>query len=84
MAAYNTPGYYNRKGTGYDAKFAYNHIQNDPMLLWLLEAAGLDKGTLTAARSAAVAGKTNGQKAAAVRKHAPWDSAVELLWPVDA
>lgn len=81
LAQYDTPGAYDRKGTGYDAKFAYNHVQNRQMLLWLLEVAGLDKATLAAARVAAEQGKTAGQSASAVRKHVPWERAVELIWP---
>jgi hypothetical protein len=81
LREYDTPGYYNRKGTGYDAKFAYNHMLNHEMLLWLLEAAGLDKETLAAARTAADHAKSAAQKAGSVRKHVPWKRAVEVLWP---
>jgi len=71
LAQYDTPGHYDRKGTGYDVKFANNRVQNHQMLLWPLEVAGLDEATLAAARVASEQGKTAGQRAGAVRKHDP-------------
>jgi hypothetical protein len=81
LKEYDTPGYYGRKGSGYDARFAYTHMQNHQMLIWLLAAAGLEAPTLTKAATAAEAAKTMAAKAAAVRRIVPWDRAVELLWP---
>lgn len=81
LKQYHTPGYYGRKGSGYDARFAYMHVQNHQMLIWLLGAAGLDAPTLVRAAAAAVQGSTMAQKAAAVRKLVPWERAFDLLWP---
>jgi hypothetical protein len=81
LSGYDGPGAYNRKGSGYDAKFAYNHVQNHLMLLWLVGAAGLEKPKLARAAAAAEQVKTMAQKAAAVRRIVPWSRAVELLWP---
>lgn len=81
LSQYDTPGYYDRKGSGYDAKFAYNHVQNHQMLIWLLAAAGLDAPTLSRAGADAEQGKTMAQRAAAVRKRVPWEHAFGLLWP---
>lgn len=81
LEQYDTPGFYNRKGSGYDAKFAYNHVQNHQMLIWLLSAAGLEAPTVSRAGAAAEQGKTMAQKAAAVRKLVPWERAFQLLWP---
>ena len=81
LSQYDTPGYYERKGTGYDARFSYNHVQNHQMLIWLVSAAGLDAPTVSRAAAAAEQGKTMAQRAAAVRKLVPWSKVVELLWP---
>ena len=81
LSEYDSPGYYNRKGTGYDARYAYTHVQNHQMLIWLLAAGGLETPILVRAAAAADAAKTMSAKAAAVRKLAPWERAVELLWP---
>lgn len=78
LSQYDTPGAYDRKGTGYEAKFAYNHVKNHQMLIWLLGATGLETPTLSRAAAAAEQGNTMAQKAAAVRKLVPWDRAVEL------
>jgi hypothetical protein len=78
---YGGPGYYGRTGTGYNARFAYTHVQNHQMLIWLLSAAGLEAPTVTRAAAAAEAAKTMSAKAAAVRKLVPWNRVVELLWP---
>lgn len=82
LAKYDTPGHYKRSGTGYDARFAYNHVQNHHMLLWLIGAGGIETPTLSRAAAAAEQGKSMAQKAAAVRKLVPWNRAVELLWPI--
>lgn len=84
LAEYHTPGFYGRTGTGYDAKYAYNHVQNHQMLIWLLAAAGLEAPTLVEAAAAAHASRSMAQKAAAVRRLVPWQRARELLWPTGA
>ena len=84
LSEYDKPGYYDRKGTGYDARFAYNHVQTHQVLIWLLGAAGLEAPKLVEAAAAADVAKSMAQKAASVRKLVPWERAVELLWPNDA
>lgn len=42
LREYDGPGAYGRMaGTQRDARFAYNHIVEPKMLLWLIEAAGV-------------------------------------------
>lgn len=49
---YGGPGAYGRKGgAGRDAEFAYNHIVNFQMLLWLIKAAGLPPATVRKAHA---------------------------------
>src|SRR6266568_1474255 len=53
LRAYHGPGAYGRQTTKTrDAKFAYNHIMEPRMLLWLVEAAGVKSELVTAARRA--------------------------------
>ena len=71
---YHGPGGYGRKSaTRRDAEFAYNHIVNYLMLLWIIEAAGVDPKLVKTARRNSATGKTLQQKAAAVRNIVPWD-----------
>lgn len=51
------------------------------MLLWLIEAAGIDPNLVSAARKSADKVKTLAQKSAAVRKHVPWAEVERALWP---
>jgi type I restriction enzyme R subunit len=80
LQQYDGPGAYGRTQTGHDAKFAYNHIVNPYMLLWLIEAAGVSDDKVKAAASAAEAGTTLMQKAGSVRKQAPWNEVAKALW----
>ena len=83
LSQYSGAGAYDRKQPGKDAKFAYNHIVNPQMLLWLIEAAGVSEDRVTAAASAAEGGATLMQKAGAVRKQVPWAEVAKALWPGD-
>lgn len=71
---YDTPGYYKRKGgEDRDAEYAYNHLQNPDMLLWLGDAAGLPETTVSAAIDAYKAAKPIlSSQCAAIRKEMPW------------
>jgi len=80
LLQYGTPGYYNRKGSSYDARFAYNHLQNAGALLWLAEAAGVEAHAVLAARAAVSEKESPAAQAAAVRQHVPWSTIESLLW----
>lgn len=85
LRAYHTEGAYGRTlSSRRDACFAYNHIINWQMLEWLIEAAGVDRKLVAAAKTAAVAPKLMQQKAAAIRRVAPWSVVAAALWPNDA
>lgn len=81
LAQYHTPGAYGRKGGGYDAKYAYNHIVNPYMLMWLIAAAGAEQSVVTAVEEAEARSKSLMQKAGAVRRLVPWEAMTKLLWP---
>jgi hypothetical protein len=81
LSQYSGAGAYGRKRPGKDAMFAYNHIVNPQMLLWLIQAAGVSEDRVTAAASVADVGTTLMQKAGAVRKQVPWAEVAKALWP---
>lgn len=64
-----------------DAKFAYNHIVEAEMLLYLAAAAGISKRKVSATRKAAAEGRTLMQRARIVREHFPWPVIASALWP---
>jgi len=70
---YDGPGAYGRKGSGYSAEFAYNHIVNPQMLVYLAEAAGIADKTVRKAAAEALANRsTMSSMSAAVRRVVPW------------
>jgi hypothetical protein len=51
LSEYDGPGAYDRKTlSGRSAEFVFNHINCPPMLLWLIEAVGLPREQVLAAR----------------------------------
>ncbi|MBM4461533.1 MAG: hypothetical protein FJ011_27885 [Chloroflexi bacterium] len=58
----------------------HNHIVCPEMLLWLIEAAGVRRELVAAARVAAAAGGTMMQRAGAIRRHVPWTEVRAALW----
>ena len=50
-----------------DARFAYNHIVNYEMLLWIISAAGVKSGLVHSAQRASTHSSTLQQKSAAIR-----------------
>jgi hypothetical protein len=75
LGQYGGPGAYGRKGTRYSAEFAYNHIVNPQMLIYLSEAVNIDRATLQAASKAAFANRrTMMAMSAAIRRVVPWQT----------
>jgi len=73
LREYDGPGFYGRQaGKNRDAEFAYNHIIEPKMLLWLIAAAGVKPSLVAAARREAAHATTMPGKSAAIRKHVPW------------
>jgi hypothetical protein len=73
LSEYNTPGYYHRKVTkGRSAGFAYNHIAHPRMLLWLIEAAGVQRDFVKLAKIDYKKTDELHKQSAAIRKHVPW------------
>lgn len=81
LKGYQGPGGYGRKvDKERDARFAYNHVVNPEMLLWIIPAAGVKPGLVKAVRRASAHGATLRQKSAAIRKLVPWEELVNALW----
>ncbi len=79
---YHGPGYYGRQAsTPRNARFAYNHIVEVEMLLWLAKASGISASRLAKARTAERAAPSLQAKSGAVRKIIPWEMIEEALWP---
>jgi len=72
LGEYHGPGAYGRKTkTKRDARYAYNHIVEAKMLLWLIEAAGVKAELVRTARLACTRASSLQQKSAAIRKLVP-------------
>ena len=81
LSEYHGPGAYGRAtGKKRDARFAYNHIVNPQMLLYLIRAAGVKPDLVKAAEEAATAGTTMMQQSGAIRRQVPWYEVHEALW----
>ena len=75
LSEYHTPGYYQRLIVkGRNAKFAYNHVANPKMLLWLIQAAGVSKNLVKLAKFDCNKVVDMHQQSAAIRKHVPWEA----------
>lgn len=81
LKEYRGPGAYDRKGgKNREAKFAYNHIVNYQMLIWIIDAAGVDSNLVKKAKSVIDNKKTMQANAAAIRKIVPWEILADALW----
>jgi hypothetical protein len=81
LKGYQGPGGYGRKvDKKRDAMFAYNHIVNSEMLLWIITASGIKPNLVKAVRRASAHASTLQQKSAAIRKLVPWDEVADALW----
>jgi len=81
LSEYDGPGAYKRKGgAGRDAEFAYNHIVEPKMLLYLARQVKVVPHLLKDASKAAERGGTMMQRAGAMRRIIPWTLIAMKLW----
>ena len=81
LREYHGPGAYNRRvGARRDASFAYNHIVEAKMLLWLISAAGVGRSRAARARMAARKARSLSAKSAAIRREVPWSELAKALF----
>ena len=82
LSEYHGPGAYGRSTKSRrDAAFAYNHIVEPKMLLWLIDAAGVERPRVSATRRAAGSVKSMAAKSGAVRRLVPWVVIEQALRP---
>jgi hypothetical protein len=77
LEEYLTPGYYDRKNAVDDAKWAYQHLANGGMIVWLNGAAGENPRIISAAIEAREPPQTEAKYA---RRVLPWGDVAELLF----
>ena len=81
LSEYHGPGAYERKTEkNRDARFAYNHIVEPKMLLWLIEAGGVNPSLVSAARHESAKEQSMQRQSAVIRRHVPWEVVAEALW----
>jgi hypothetical protein len=81
LSDYDKPGPFNRQaGEKRSAKFAYNNLAYPEMLLWLIQAAGIENGLVDMAKSDSEQFDNIRRKAAAIRNRVPWEELERLLW----
>ncbi len=74
LTRYHTPGYYHRQiNKPRNARFAYNHLANPEMLLWLLRASGVKRGLVKLAESDYEKLHNVNKIAGAIREYVPWE-----------
>ena len=66
------------------ARYVYNHIVEPKMLLWLVEAAGVEAPLIGAAQQASLQARTLAGKSKAIRQLVPWSVVARTLWPSNA
>jgi hypothetical protein len=81
LREYHGPGAYGRKTSQErDAKYAYNHIVEYKMLLWLIEAADVNQKLVKKAKSVVDDKKTLQANSAAIRRIVPWEMLANARW----
>jgi hypothetical protein len=78
---YNNPGPYNRRpNQNHSARFAYNQMTYPAMLIWLIEAADVEKRLVKKAK--AESGKFDNMKTQCgkIRECVPWEVLERALW----
>ena len=71
--------YVRSSGPGRDARYAYNHIMEPKMRLWLIAASGFPNSDLEKVREEAKEKKAFASKCAAIRRIVPWERLAEAL-----
>tara|TARA_B110000967_G_scaffold137783_1_gene140725 strand:+ start:133 stop:507 length:375 start_codon:yes stop_codon:yes gene_type:complete len=66
--------YFRQDAPNRGAKFAYNHIMEPKMLLWLISASGLQIELVEQAKEASINTKSMASSCAGIRKVVPWQT----------
>ena len=81
LKGYDEPGPFDRHpDKERSAKFVYNKLAYPEMLLWLIQAAGVDNVLIQSAKSESENFANMQSKSKAIRKYVPWDVLERTLW----
>jgi hypothetical protein len=81
LSGYDGPGAYGREpGQNRDACFAYNHVVNPLLLLYLIRAIPVRPELVEAAETAYLNGSSMMEKSGAIRKIVPWSEVYQAIW----
>lgn len=81
LSEYKGPGAYARKGgNNQDAQFAYNHIVEYRMLLWIIGAAGVEPKLVKQVKCIIDEDMSMQANSAAIREIVPWQALAHALW----
>lgn len=81
LSEYSGPGAYGRKTDKiHDAEYAYNHVVQYKMLIWIIKAAKINPKLIKEAIKACEKQTSLMGKSAAIRKHVPWDVLERAFW----
>lgn len=81
LREYHTPGPFGREaGEKRNAKFVYNNLAYPEMLLWLIQAAGIDDDLVKLAQSESAKIPNVRSQSATIRKYVPWEEIEQALW----
>jgi len=82
LSEYAGPGAYGRHtGAKRDAEYAYNHVVQPELLLYLAKASGVDSQLVASANRAFEKRTSLMQAAGAIRAIVPWVTVAAALWP---
>jgi hypothetical protein len=80
LEGYTGPGAYSRKRSPPpDARSVYNRIVEPKMLLWLIEAVGIDAERVAAAKASVMGATTMMHASGRVRRLVPWEMVAAAL-----
>ena len=78
---YNNPGPYDRlPDQDHTARFAYNHMTHPAMLIWLIEAAGVEKTLTKKAKTESSTVDNKKSQCGKIREQVPWEVLELALW----
>ncbi len=81
LSEYNGSGAYGRQtGQNRDAHFAYNHVVNPQLLIYLIRAIPLRPELVEEAERACRTDLSMMAKSGAIRKVVPWSEVYQALW----
>ena len=76
----STGSYERKTPPGRNAAYVYNHIVEPNMLLWLVDASGVNRGLVSEAEKGASVAQTLAGRSKAIRHIVPYSVVADALW----